>query len=442
MQRSRSTTLVFSGVIMALIGAAIVLTIASDDATGPVVAMGAAVCLLGYRVVRSPSHESVRAGLADLTAAQAKVRRQVRKTRATVIPTAIDEQTAPIRERLAEMEGQIRTLGEQQASLQSEHEDLIARHDRGAPTPADAPASIDCRAGVPILRRDVDSAATVRSPADFARDAEVHWIHGPDHEDPAVQKNPFADRTREDILTWLVDQPKWRHHHGVPELKESGDLYEVYVARVDAMLEMCDHALATAGVDDLSALSAVDLASSEGFVATHFLEHGLSSMDCLELSQLGIDRHLALLALSGARSPRIGRIDLELANWAAAANRYDIVFALGIVYHLENPALFARNVYEVTDHVALVESDTPDFPGNDRFRGNGVIYLNRDQVTLESGNVRYLTEMRPDRVALAQLFIAAGFEEIVFVDPLPTFDYFVRGEKSLMICFKTARNRP
>ena len=98
--------------------------------------------------------------------------------------------------------------------------------------------------------------------------------------------------------------------------------------------------------------------------------------------------------------------------------------------------MFARNIFELTRHAAIIESDTPHFEDNRRFRGNGVIYLHRDQVTLETGNVRHLTEMRPDRVAMAQFFLSAGFDSVEFIAPGPESGFFDRGEKSVMLCRK------
>ncbi len=298
--------------------------------------------------------------------------------------------------------------------------------------------TFDTTPGTRISREAAGIQPPDRRVADFVAPAAVDWVYDPASTDPAISENPFSKLERADLIAWLARERKWRYHHNVPELMENDTLYDAFVQRVDTMLSMCDNALASAELPDFSVLTAVDLASSEGFVATHFLERGFRSVDCLELSKVGIDRHLALQALSGTHEARVGRLDLELAAWAHAVERYDVVFALGIVYHLENPALFARNVYEITNHVALVESDTPSFPDNSRFRGHGVIYLNRDQVTLEAGNVRYLTEMRPDRVALAQLFLSAGFEEVAFVPPVHGSPYFERGEKTLMVCFRDA----
>ena len=84
----------------------------------------------------------------------------------------------------------------------------------------------------------------------------------------------------------------------------------------------------------------------------------------------------------------------------------------------------------------MIESDTPTFPEPNRFRGNGVVYLNKDQVTLSSGNIRKLIEFRPDREALIDIMLTAGFSSVDVLDP-PEHDpnsYFSRGEKTVLLC--------
>jgi hypothetical protein len=115
-----------------------------------------------------------------------------------------------------------------------------------------------------------------------------------------------------------------------------------------------------------------------------------------------------------------------------------VTLALGIVYHVENPMLFLRNVHAATERVAVVESDTPVFPANERFRGHGVVYLHRDQVTLSPGVVRYFTEMRPDRMALVEMLIAAGFERVIAIAPAVSrrSRFFDSGEKSMLLAMR------
>ncbi len=52
--------------------------------------------------------------------------------------------------------------------------------------------------------------------------------------------------------------------------------------------------------------------------------------------------------------------------------------------------------------------------------------------------MRYITEFRPDRQALAELLLAAGFQRVDEVAPatLTPCRYFDDGEKSMLIAFR------
>ncbi len=231
---------------------------------------------------------------------------------------------------------------------------------------------------------------------------------------------------------------RWRHHHGIPELAISPELYSDYAHRVDAMLEMLDEALAMTDID-ISRASFLDLGAAEGYVTNHLLDRGATDVDAVELGEANIQRIWMVRALREQKGGRVGRIDLDRADWSAALGRsYDVTLALGVIYHMENPMLFARNLFAATDRVAIVESDTPVFPGNQRFRGFGTMYLHRDQVTLRPGIVRYLTEMRPDRQALAEILLNAGFLRVHAISPATAapWRYFDSEEKTVMLAVR------
>jgi hypothetical protein len=249
--------------------------------------------------------------------------------------------------------------------------------------------------------------------------------------------NPFGDRPRHEVMFELLAERKWRHHHGIEALRGTTGFYSAYARRVDALLEQLDAALRLADVDVRSA-SFVDIAAAEGYVTHHLFDRGASDVDAVEISALNLRRIWMIRAFKQIDSGRVGRVDLDRFDWHRALDRtYDVTLALGIVYHVENPMLFLRNLRAATERIAIIESDTPIIPGNAGFRGFGNLYLHRDQVTIESGVVRYITEMRPDRQALAEMLLAAGFERVELIPPAMTIrsPYFDSGEKSMMVAF-------
>jgi 2-polyprenyl-3-methyl-5-hydroxy-6-metoxy-1,4-benzoquinol methylase len=258
-----------------------------------------------------------------------------------------------------------------------------------------------------------------------------------------IDLSKYAAMSKAEQLEKILIHKKWRHHHGIAELETRDDLYVAYVRRIEEMLTLIRDALSRSGLlDSLGEKSIVDLAASEGFVSTRLVDWGATSIDAFELSDGGLERFgLVWNYLDYAAKAHCGlyQLDFEQVNWAGQLDApYDLVFALGIIYHLENPLLFARNLYEATNEVCIIESDTPIFDEPQRFRGNGVVYLNKDQVTLSVGNVRKLIEFRPDREALIDMMLTAGFRSAEVLEPPPEVQgtFFARGEKSVLLCMK------
>ncbi len=278
-------------------------------------------------------------------------------------------------------------------------------------------------------REDVfNKGYSSRSLEDFTNPCpQVDWL----------THNPFLDYSNDELIKLVKAEVKWRYHHGVAEIPSTTDFYEAYATRVDAMLEMVDQALQVTNVTP-SEVSFLDIAAAEGYVSNFLLGLGAKDVDAVDLNTLNINRMWMIRALKKQAAGRIGRIDLDRVDWSKALGRtYDVTLGLGVIYHMENPMLFARNLYAATKLVAIVESDTPVFPTNKRFRGNGNVYLHRDQVTLASDNVRYLTEFRPDRQALVEMLLAAGFTRVELIAPSTSkvSRYFTSGEKTLVVAY-------
>ncbi len=159
-------------------------------------------------------------------------------------------------------------------------------------------------------------------------------------------------------------------------------------------------------------------------------------MDIYELNEVNIDIINLIHAFKNIKT-NVYKIDFDYVDWAfSIKKKYDLCFCLGIVYHMENPVLFLRNLYEITNKYAVIESDTPLI--TESFRGNGGYFMNRDQVTLTGGNIRQLLEMRPNRKALIDTLLFVGFKKVSVIeqDPNITSTYFISGEKSILFAEK------
>lgn len=257
-----------------------------------------------------------------------------------------------------------------------------------------------------------------------------------------VTDNPYSVMPREQVISKILSGSGWRWHHDIEQLKSSDLLYTAYVDRVETLLCMIDTALDTEGLtDQLDNMIAADIAAAEGFVGIHYLAKGLKQIDSFELNRAQIQRCQMVQRLKQLDEDAdfskffMYRLDLESPNWSTVlAKSYDLVFCLGIVYHMENPMIFLRNIYEITGNLCIVESDTPLLPKTDL----GILKQLDSQVTLEQGNVRYILEQRPNRKALIDMLLAVGFSSVRTI-PCPSdasCRYLRTGTKSVLVARK------
>jgi len=257
-----------------------------------------------------------------------------------------------------------------------------------------------------------------------------------------VTDNPYSVMPREQVISKILSGRGWRWHHDIEQLKSSDFLYTAYVNRVETLFSMIDAALDTEGLTDkLDNMIAADIAAAEGFVGMRYLAKGLKQIDSFELNRGQIARCQMVQRLKQLDEDTdfsklfLYHMDLESPNWSTVlAKRYDLVFCLGIVYHMENPMIFLRNIYEITENLCIVESDTPILPKTD----SGILKQLDSQVTLKQGNVRYILEQRPNRKALIDMLLAVGFSSVRTV-PCPSdasCTYLRTGTKSVLLARK------
>jgi 2-polyprenyl-3-methyl-5-hydroxy-6-metoxy-1,4-benzoquinol methylase len=269
-----------------------------------------------------------------------------------------------------------------------------------------------------LLGKTLDGHTFLRGDR-FAPD-ETHRISLQEITKPAlrekIDRNPFEKLGRQELIADAVSRPRWRYHHGVEEIRNDPSFYGSYAKRVETMLRMIDTVLESENlIGRLPHLSAADLACSEGFVAMRYLQKGLREIDCYELNIDQIERLQIIQTLKKVEGINLYRLDLENVAWASAIGKaYDLVFCLGIVYHSENPMLFLRNLYSITNNICIIESDTPKNP-----LGFGCLSLQDCQVTLRKGEVRYFLEQRPNRRALVDMLLNAGFSSVDIIECPP-----------------------
>jgi len=253
---------------------------------------------------------------------------------------------------------------------------------------------------------------------------------------PKLIDNKYYEVDGNEINRLILSKNNWRYHHNLDLLKNSNNTYDVYNKRVDSMFNIIDSALLYLDINTLAGYSVCDFAGSEGYTVLYLKEkYKANNIDLYELNLEQIDRFHLIQTISGDNTKTF-QLDLEQPIWFnLIPQKYDISFCLGIVYHMENPMLFLRNIYSVTNNICIIESDTPIQYGVN----SSICQLVDCQVTLgSSDNVRYILESRPNIKALIDMLLCVGFKEVI---ECPIQDreeswYFSVGMKSVLIAIK------
>jgi len=158
--------------------------------------------------------------------------------------------------------------------------------------------------------------------------------------------------------------------------------------------------------------SFLDLAAGEGAIANQLYDDGARDVDACESNPQNVKRIWKLRALTGRPFGRVGLVDTENLLWHRSFERsYDVVVAIGPAVHGENPALFCRNLFQITKKFAIVQAD-PFVSDTTLEPVEGSLVTRRNSARDNTGTKRFLTEIRPNAKALADLLLNAGFHRV------------------------------
>jgi tRNA (mo5U34)-methyltransferase len=95
-----------------------------------------------------------------------------------------------------------------------------------------------------------------------------------------------------------------------------------------------------------------------------------------------------------------------------ALGTFDVVFFLGVLYHMKNPLLSLERLARLTDEVAIIETEAIEVPG---FEASGLCeFFEADELAGDFTNW-----WAPNPTALAKLCRAAGFSRVEAGPPAP-----------------------
>ena len=235
----------------------------------------------------------------------------------------------------------------------------------------------------------------------------------------------------------------WRLRDGREVPLAVAELESVHRTRSEMIEPRVRAALAAAGPE----ATALDLACNEGWFSQRLLEWGAGRVVGVDLRALNIQRATLLRDHYEVPADRLAFRQADLFDVdAASLGVHDVVFVLGLIYHVENPMGVLRLARQCTrpGGLCVVESqltqqNEPIVHGNGRaaqfHRAAGsfaVVIEKGDNALASSGAVLSLV---PNRVALEQMTRMAGFDDVQFATASADRDHnpqYVDGDRAVI----------
>jgi tRNA (mo5U34)-methyltransferase len=231
----------------------------------------------------------------------------------------------------------------------------------------------------------------------------------------------------------------WRLRDGRELPIPVAELESVHRTRAEMIEDRVRAALAAAGPD----ATALDLACNEGWFSQRLLEWGAARVVALDIRDDNVRRARLLRDHFGIPAERLEVRQADVFEVdAAALGTYDVVFVLGLIYHVENPMGVLRLARACTRDLCVIESqltrqNAPVVHGNGRadelHEADGsfaVVIEGGGNMLASTGRVLSLV---PNRAALVQMANMAGFENVEFATALESRDHnaqYVRGDRA------------
>ena len=156
--------------------------------------------------------------------------------------------------------------------------------------------------------------------------------------------------------------------------------------------------------------TAIDLGCSVGFFSQFLHERGIET--------LGIDGRDENVVEARKRFPRVS---FEVGNVENTSiqlkGSFDLVLAVGLMYHLENPFQAIRNIFALTKNVAFIE--TVVAPSEKQ-----AAFLYEEGVSASQG-LNYMA-LIPTLPTFVKMLYRAGFKEVYDLQDLPNNPEFHR----------------
>ncbi len=186
----------------------------------------------------------------------------------------------------------------------------------------------------------------------------------------------------------------------------------------------------------------IDIACNEGWFGHRLLDWGARRVVAVDSRRANIRRARMLRDHFGIEPDRLELIEADLFDLDPdRLGRFDVVTLLGILYHLENPMGAMRLSRALTKSLCVIESQVADPEvsfervGEASERGDQapglILHREADQISPLAAMPGILS-LVPNRAAIVEMALAAGFGSAEIVEPEPE-DRELRRERAIVL---------
>jgi len=175
-------------------------------------------------------------------------------------------------------------------------------------------------------------------------------------------------------------------------------------------------------------LNCLDVACNEGYYSFELCKKGVNQVQGFDARPINIEKANFLKNHFGFKNSNFFVGDINSLD-PTKFEKFDLVFLLGLLYHIENPMLILRKIRELTKTLCVIETQVTRF--NEKITmGWGLKGLDREtfdsigiveEKMFEHRNTASVTGLSfvPNKSALLKMLKYAGFNEVEILSPIP-----------------------
>ncbi len=189
-------------------------------------------------------------------------------------------------------------------------------------------------------------------------------------------------------------------------------------------------------------MNCLDVACNEGYYSFELAKRGAKKVIGFDAREINIQKANFVKSWFSYDNIEffiedINRIDTQKFE------KFDIVFCLGLLYHLENPLLAMKKCREFTKNICVIDTQITrasmkistgwGVTGNDRETVDSIAVLDEPYYKTDINSSTTGLSLVPNRSALITMLNHCGFSKIGFIEPYPdSYEQYINHDRVII----------